>query len=190
MSDETDLEIKGLHEEMVEERARADRLAQRVALLTAILSSIGAVFSYQSSSTSVEAEVLKSSSIARLTQATDQWAYYQAKSTREFISRSAARQTGDAQQRREFLADAERYAREKEEVRKEAEKLQAEAQRLDGEANAMLKPHHKMALAMTLVQIAIALASITALTRKRWLLIGSIGAAALALAMAANGLLG
>ncbi len=32
-----------------------------------------------------------------------------------------------------------------------------------------MHPHHKLAQAMTLVQIAISLASITVLTRKRWL---------------------
>lgn len=190
MPNEAELDVRGLHEELLEERARGDSLAQRVALLTAILSTIGAVFSYQSGSTSVEAEMLKSSSIAKLTQASDQWAYYQAKSTREFISRSAARQTEDPQKREEFLADARRYEAEKEEVRREAEKLQGEAFRLDREASATLKPHHKMALAMALVQIAIALASITVLTRKRWLLAGSIGSAILALGMAASGLLG
>ena len=30
-------------------------------------------------------------------------------------------------------------------------------------------PHHKLAQAMTLIQIAISLASITVLTRKKWL---------------------
>jgi hypothetical protein len=190
MPEDNELEIKGLHEVLLEEEARRNRLAQRVALLTAILSTIGAVFSYQSGNTSVEAEMLKSSSIAKLTQATDQWAYYQAKSTREFISRSAARQTDNLQMREEFLADAKRYEAEKDEVRKEAEKLQAEADKFDREASATLKPHHKMALAMTLVQIAIALASITVLTRRRWLLVGSIGSAVLALAIAASGLLG
>ncbi|WP_019143088.1 DUF4337 domain-containing protein [Noviherbaspirillum massiliense] len=189
MAEETEIEVRGLHEQMLEEESRENRLAQRIALLTAILSTIGAVFSYQSGSTSVEAEILKSSSIAKLTQASDQWAYYQAKSTREFISRSAARQTEDPQKRDEFLNDAKRYEAEKEEVRREAEHLKAQADKLDAEADAMLRPHHKMALAMTLVQIAIALASITVLTRKRWLLAGSIGAALLALATAATGLL-
>ena len=33
----------------------------------------------------------------------------------------------------------------------------------------MLHPHHKLAQAMTLIQIAISLASVTVLTRKKWL---------------------
>lgn len=186
---EPEVELKGLHDEIVEEQARENRLAQRVALLTAILSTIGAVFSYQSGSTSVDAEMLKSASIAKLTQATDQWAYYQAKSTREYISEAAGRQTDDAAKREAFLADARRYAAEKEGVRQEAQKLQAEAANLDREANAVLRPHHKMALAMAMIQVAIALASITVLTRRRWLLAGSLGAAGLAIVMAASGLL-
>jgi hypothetical protein len=36
-----------------------------------------------------------------------------------------------------------------------------------------LHPHHYLAISMTLLQIAIALASITVLTQKRWLLVGA-----------------
>ncbi|MBK4735862.1 DUF4337 domain-containing protein [Noviherbaspirillum pedocola] len=187
--EETDLEVKGLHDELVEERARESRLAQRIALLTAILSSIGAVFSFQSNNTGVEAEVLKSSAIAKMTQASGQWAYYQAKATREYLSSSAAIQTDDLRKKATFLADAKRYDAEKEEVRSEALKLEAEARQLDAEAAATLRPHHRMALAMVFVQIAIAMASITALTRKRWLLVGAVGSALLGLATAVSGLM-
>lgn len=187
MAEEVELELKAPHEEMLEEEARENQLAQRIALLTAILSTIGAVFSFQSGSTSMEAEMLKSSSIAKLTQASDQWSYYQAKSTREFISRTAALQAADPTQKASLLADARHYEMEKEQVRQNAEKFQAEAGKLDAEANALLKPHHKMALAMALVQIAIALASITVLTRKRWLLAGAVGAALIAVATAGSG---
>jgi hypothetical protein len=38
---------------------------------------------------------------------------------------------------------------------------------LNAKATALLKPHHRLVLAMALVQIAIALASISALTRRR-----------------------
>jgi cell division protein FtsN len=103
MPEETELDIKALHEEIVEERARGDSLAQRVALLTAILSTIGAVFSFQSGSTSVEAEVLKSDSVAKLTQASDQWAYYQAKSTREFTPEPLPRKPLTRNERRSSM---------------------------------------------------------------------------------------
>ena len=38
-------------------------------------------------------------------------------------------------------------------------------------------PHHKLAQAMTLIQIAISLASITVLTRKKWLFAMAVVAA-------------
>lgn len=187
--EETDLEVKGLHDELLEERARESQLAQRIALLTAILSTIGAVFSFQSNNTGVEAEVLKSSSIAKVTQASDQWAYYQAKATREYLSNTAAIQTDDFHKKQSFLADAKRYEAEKEEIRQEALKLEKEAIILDAEAAATLRPHHRMTLAMVFVQIAIALALITALTRKRWLLAGAMGSALLAMATAISGVI-
>jgi uncharacterized membrane protein YccC len=46
-----------------------------------------------------------------------------------------------------------------------------------------MHPHHKLAQAMTLIQIAISLASITVLTRKKWLFAVAGVAAAGGLAM-------
>src|SRR4051812_24444563 len=74
------------HEEAVEHGARFDTLAQRVALTTAILATVGALFGYQSGQVESEAMLRKNDSIAKMTVASDRWAYYQAKSTRQFMS--------------------------------------------------------------------------------------------------------
>jgi hypothetical protein len=46
-----------------------------------------------------------------------------------------------------------------------------------------MHPHHKLAQAMTLIQIAISLASITVLTRRKWLFVVAGVAAAGGLVM-------
>ena len=60
-------------------------------------------------------------------------------------------------------------------------KHEEEAKKANELSEHALHPHHRLAQSMTLVQIAIALASITVLTKKRWLL-------ALAGAAAAGGM--
>ena len=50
-----------------------------------------------------------------------------------------------------------------------AEALEAESEQANEASEHAMHPHHRLAQSMTLIQIAIALASITVLTRKKWL---------------------
>ena len=64
-----------------------------------------------------------------------------------------------------------------------AEALEAESEKANEKSEHAMHPHHKLAQAMTLIQIAISLASITVLTRKKWLFAVAGVAAAGGLAM-------
>jgi len=55
----------------------------------------------------------------------------------------------------------------------EARKHEAAYKAWNEKSEHALHPHHYLAMSMTLLQIAIALASITVLTQKRWLLVGA-----------------
>ena len=175
-------------------------LAQRVALMTAILAFCGAISSWQGSSTLSEAMLLKNESILlknqsvlKKTEASNQWNYYQAKSSKQNLAELALALTPP--DKREFYQkEVERYKTEKAAIQKDAEALEAEVKNFDkksDEANEKafekIHPHHRWELAMTLFQIAISLASITILTRMRWLYFtsGLAGAAGLGLAAAA-----
>ncbi|MFD2272302.1 DUF4337 family protein [Undibacterium arcticum] len=83
-----------------------------------------------------------------------------------------------------FGRQGKRGKKEKAEVQAEAQKLQAESRKLGEESEAKLKPHERLALALTFIQIAIALAAITVLTKRRWLLWGSVAAAAIGMVTA------
>lgn len=190
MSEHHGVHIHQPHEEMVEHGAHFDSLAQRVALTTAILATIGALFGYQSGQVQTDAILLKNNSIGKMTVASDRWAYYQAKSTREFISKAMSSLATDDKTRERFNAEAERYAKEKEEIKKEADKLTGESQALDQESEGKVKPHERMALGVTLMQVAVALASITVLTRKQWLYVGSLAFAAAGICVAIWGYAG
>ncbi len=58
-----------------------------------------------------------------------------------------------------------------------ARQLEVQSRKLGEESEAKLRPHERLAMALTFIQIAVALATITVLTRRRWLLWGSVGAA-------------
>ena len=57
-----------------------DNLASRVAMVTAILATVGAVVGYQGGATQNEAMLFKNEAVLKKTEASNQWAYYQAKS--------------------------------------------------------------------------------------------------------------
>jgi hypothetical protein len=187
MSHSHGIHVHQPHEEVVEHQSHSDSFAQKIALTTAILATIGALFSYQSGQVETEAMLRKNDSIAKLTTASDRWAYYQAKSTREFIATSLAALATDDKTREKFKADAERYAKEKEDIKKEAEGLTAESAALNSESEGKVTPHEHMALGVTLMQVAVALASITLLTRRRWLYAGALAFAAVGIGVAAWG---
>ncbi|MEG1055903.1 MAG: DUF4337 family protein, partial [Janthinobacterium sp.] len=81
---EEEYEVPSPHEHAVEEATEKERdgLTQKIALMTAILATIGALISYQSGNAQNEAMFLKNESILKQAQASDQWALYQAKSTK------------------------------------------------------------------------------------------------------------
>jgi hypothetical protein len=204
--------VHGPHDHEVEHAAEAEssghgghgegtgHLAQRVALMTAMLAFCGAISSWQGGTTLSEAMLLKNESILlknqsvlRKTEASNQWNYYQAKSSKQNLAELALALA--PREKQEFYTkEVERYKVEKEVIRKDAEALELEVKKFDAlsdEANKKsaekVHPHHRWELAMTFFQIAIALASITILTRMRWLFVtsGLAGVAGLGLAAAA-----
>src|SRR3954464_11281669 len=77
---EEEFEVHGPEHHAVEHSARSgDSLASRIAVMTAILSTVGAVFSYQGGATQNDAMMYKNEAVLKRTEASDQWAFYQAK---------------------------------------------------------------------------------------------------------------
>lgn len=185
---EEDYEVPSPHEHAVEEAVEKekDSLAQKIALMTAVLATVGALISYQSGSAQTEAMFLKNQSILKQAEASDQWAFYQAKSVKGHIAEAAAELATSPEVKAHFTAQKEKEEKEKVEVQAEAKKLQAESRKLGEESEAKLRPHERLALALTFIQIAVALAAITVLTRRTWLLWGSVASAAVGIIAAAS----
>jgi ABC-type multidrug transport system fused ATPase/permease subunit len=144
-----------------------DNFAGKIAVMTAIMATVGALFSYQAGSTESMAAMNKNNAAIKKTEAANQWNYYQAKSSRQNLAELAATIPGvDAAK---YNAAAERYKTDKEEIRKKAEQLEEDSRHWDELSEVSLHQHHRWAQAMTAIQIAISMAAITLLTRKEWL---------------------
>jgi hypothetical protein len=155
-----DKQAEAAHEKAQEEKHRVPWL-RWLALSSACFAVIAAIASLKSGHAANEA-LLKQS------QATDQWAYYQAKgnkaATRLAESDILAELHADANRVAAIRADVEKYGHEQDEIK-------AEAQHLEKESKEDLTRHERFASTVTLLQVAIGLSAIGALieSRKVWL---------------------
>jgi hypothetical protein len=165
---EHEFHVHGAHEHELEHHAQSGPgLAQYVAIFTAILASAGAIVSYQGGNTQNQAMLFKNEAVLKKTQASDQWNFYQAKSSKGHLMELAADIAPD--KRDYYQKQIAKYDQEKKEIKLKAEALEEESRKANEESDHLMHPHHRLAQAMTLIQIAISLASITVLTRKKWL---------------------
>lgn len=162
--------VHGPHDHAVEHAAHhgGDDFSNNIAVMTAILATVGALFGYLGGATQNEAALYKNNAAIAKTAAADAWNYYQAKSIKQNIAEMAASLPGADQER--FKAQAARYDGDKAKNRTEAEKLDKQSDEWNEKSEHALHTHHQWALATTAEQIAISLAAITLLTRRRWLL--------------------
>jgi hypothetical protein len=167
------IHVHGAHDHALEHEAQKGGLGQQVAIFSAVLATAGAVVSFLGGHTQNEALIYKNDAVLQKTQAANQWAFYQAKSTKQNLAEFAMGIATDPVAKARFEAEAKRYAVEKAEIKKEAEKFEALSVAADEKSRHALHPHERLAMSITLLQIAIALASITVLTEKRWLLWGA-----------------
>jgi hypothetical protein len=167
------------HEHTIEHQAHSGvGLAQYVAIFTAVLSTIGAIVSYQGAASQNEAMLFKNEAVLKKAQASDQWNFYQAKAQKGHLM-ELAMELAPKEKKEHYREQIERYNTEKKKIQAEAEALEEESKKANEKSEQLMHPHHLLALAMTLTQIAISLASITALTRKKWLF-GAAGVSAAA----------
>lgn len=159
-------EVRGVHEEVVDHHAEhGEPLSQRIALFSAVLATIGAVVSLAGGHTQNDALYYKNEAVLLKARASDVWSYYQAEEIKRHLIEAVAPLTHDPR----ASAQEAGYAARSRVLRGQAEALDQRARAANEESHDALRPHVKLSVAMTFVQIAIALASITALTRRRWL---------------------
>jgi hypothetical protein len=177
--------VHGPHDHELEHQAQhGDPFAGRIAVMTAIFATIGAVFGYMAGHTQNEALLYKNEAAIRRTEASDQWNFYQAKSSKQNLAELGATLTSGEQQAR-YKKEVDRYKQEKEEIMPKAKQLEDQSTMAEQRSEASMHVHHRWAQAMTLIQIAIALAAITILTRNKGLQYVAYAGAAVSIALGA-----
>jgi hypothetical protein len=144
-------------------------MTNQIALFTAIIATVGAIFAYMGGATQANAGLYKNNAALKKTEASNQWNYFQAKSTKQSLAEVSRDLTPKEADKTKYQAKIDRYEKEKGEIKVVAEKLEAEATEWDKKSDEQIHLHHRWAQATTVLQVAIALAAIALLTRKKWL---------------------
>src|SRR4051812_19207781 len=174
--EEAEVPLEHLHEQTHETAKHSgERWISWVALSTALLAVLAAIASLLSGEHANEAMMSQ-------IEAADQWSYYQSKSIKAAVLDAKTAFTGapDAADQ----SNRARYEKEQDEIKLEAEQRQAAAK-------SHFQKHEVFARGVTMFQIAIAIAAISALTRKRsfWIvsmMFGAVGCVFLVLAAMAR----
>lgn len=155
-------------------------LTNQVAMFTALIATVGAIFAYLGGATQANAGLYKNNAAIKKTEASNQWNYFQSKSTKQSLA-EFARDLAPEDRKSGYQAKIDRYEKEKNEIKDAAENLEAEAADWDKRSDAQMHQHHRWAQATTALQVAIALAAIALLTKKRWLEYGMFAVAGIGL---------
>ena len=177
MPEGPEVETEKLHEAIHEELEReGGSFLKRISLSTAILAVLAAIASLQAGATVNEALVLKTEAARLQSEASDQWAYYQAKGVKAAVqeaSRTAWLAIGK-EPPTVYEEKAQRYGGEQKEISDKAKEKEKERDEKLTESDHLFHKHHGFAGAVALFQISIALGAVAALTRYRWVWFGSL----------------
>jgi hypothetical protein len=147
-----------------------------VALTTALLAALGAGASLLAGDTVNEALVLKTEASRFQSEASDQWAFYQAKGIKEQVQTSAAASWEAAGKTVPPAIDAsiKKYAAEQVEIEHAAREKEHERDQASATADGLLLRHRHFADSVAFIQVAIALGAVAALTQNRIVWFGSL----------------
>ena len=143
-------------------------MINQIAMFTAIVATIGALFGYMGGATQANAGLYKNNAAIKKTEASNQWNFFQAKSTKQSLS-ELARDLAPDGKKAFYQAKIERYEKEKNDIKVGADKLEAEATQWDKKSDDHMHQHHRWSQSTTVLQVCIALAAIALLTKKKWL---------------------
>src|SRR5256886_12967096 len=129
--------VHGPHEHEAEHRALHDPFAGRVAVMTAIFATIGSLFGYMGGATQNDALLFKNEAAIRKTEASDQWNFYQAKSSKQNLAELGATLTSGELQAR-YQKEVDRYKKEKDEIMPEARKLEQQSKEAESKSEATM----------------------------------------------------
>ena len=185
MPEGPEVETDKLQEEIHEETEReGGKLLRTIALTTALLAALAALASLRAGATGNDALLLKTEATRLQAEASDQWAYYQAKGVKASVQDAigAAWAAAGKEPPPGTTEKTARYAEEQDAIADRAKEKERERDAREGEAERLMHQHHRNAAAVAFFQVSIALGAVAALTRSRpvWLASLLLGAGGLA----------
>lgn len=179
MNDNLD-ELKGLVATIA-----ADRQAQKdkekreswtkyVTLSTIVLAVLAAIATQRGAGYSSTTMKMLNEATFNQAEASDQWAFYQAKGIKESVYSQELDSLGvlgktDPKLETAIRARVERYKKEQTEISADAKRFEAKRDEARAAATLAADRSRELGLATTLFQIAIALGGVTLVVKKRWL---------------------
>ena len=185
MPEGPEVDTETLNETIHDAVEKGGGFLKRVALTTAVLAAFAAVASLRAGATINEALLLKTEATRFQSEASDQWAYYQAKGIKAAVEEAArtAWLAADKPAPAALEETVQRYAHEQQDIQHDAREKERERDAKSKEADELLAHHHGFANSVALFQIAIALGAVAALTQGHAVWVGSmlLGVAAIVL---------
>jgi hypothetical protein len=177
MPEGQEIETEKLHEAIMDELEReGGSFLKQISITTAILAVLAAIASLQAGATVNMALVLKTEATRLQSEASDQWAYYQAKGIKAAVQEASrtpwlaiGKEPPDA-----YDEKMSRYVDEQQEILNKAREMERERDERLKESDHLLHKHHGFASAVALFQVSIALGAVAALTRYRLVWFGSL----------------
>lgn len=177
MPEGPEVETEKLEETIKEELEReGGTFLKQIAITTAILAVLAAIVSLQAGTTVNTALALKTDAVRLQSEASDQWAYYQAKDIKGAIQ-EASRTPWLAIKREppaRYEETMKRYREEQAAIQNKAIEKEHERDERLKESDHLLHKHHSFASSVALLQVSIALGAVAALTRFRLIWFGSM----------------
>ena len=153
-----------------------------IALLAVVAATVGSLETVETAATIGD----KNHAVLMQSKASDAWSFYQAKSTKKNLYDIAAQQGGA--KAADFAAQARRYEGEEKEILASAKGFEEQSEAALVRSEVHEKRHHVLTIGVTLLHVAIAVATISIIMRgQRWpwysaIALGAAGTAAAAFA--------
>jgi hypothetical protein len=169
----------GGHEHEGHEGRHSSRWTLWLSLSTALVAVLAAIASLESGAWANEAIIQKNDAVLHQSKADDAWSRYQAMAVKAVVYATGAEGATSPELARKWKSESEREKNDQKDVRADAEREEAFVERVNGISEHALHVHHEFAKSVTIFQVAIALAAIAALTRRKpmWWLSLVVGAA-------------
>jgi hypothetical protein len=177
MPEEPEVETEKLHEAIKEELDHeGGRFLKQIALTTALFAALAAIAALLAGATVNNALVLKTEAARLQSEASDQWAFYQAKGIKAAVqeaSQTAWLSIGK-EPPTEYGKTQKRYTNEQVEIQQRAKEFEKQRDEKSAEADHLLHHHHGYANSVAILQVAIALGAVAALGRNKFIWLVSL----------------